>query len=117
MPALLRDAEVIDDSFQPLLARDRAVVERAPDRLPTAPRRLVRLQLAEERVERIVRLADRAVLGNHVGHAGVDEKPRAVAVVAGDVADRVDVAALRPADGGRPRGIELAREFHEIAEQ
>src|SRR6476619_3814396 len=107
MPAALRQSRVIDDPLQSLLARDRAVVESTPDCFATAPRKSLLLKLAEERFIRIRRLMNRAVFANHVRHAGIDEQPRAVAVVAGDVADLVDLAALGAADRGRARGIKL----------
>src|SRR5438552_2898244 len=37
-----------------------------------------------------------------------------VAVVAGDVGELVDVAALRPADGGRARRVQLMAQLHQF---
>ncbi len=42
-----------------------------------------------------------------LGMPGFANKPRAVAVVAGDIAQLVNVAALASADGRRPRRIEF----------
>src|SRR5204862_7732901 len=107
MPALLGPRIVSDDSFHTLPAGGRAVVEAAPVRLARSPREALRLQLAEERVERVVRLADRAVLADEVRHTRIDEQPRPIAVVAGDVAEVIDVAALRATDRSGARGVGL----------
>src|SRR5437870_916295 len=98
---------MVEDSFESLPAGDRAVIEPGPDCFAAAPQKFFGLLLTPERLVRRVRFADRAVLADQVRHAGIDEQPSPVAVVAGDVAELVDVAALRPADGGRARRVQL----------
>src|SRR5438876_858341 len=98
VPALFGDSEVIDDAFESLSAGDGAIVEAGPNGLAGAPRKALGLEVAEERVVSVVRFVDGAVLADHVGDAGVRKQASAVAVVAGDVAEVVDVAALGAAD-------------------
>src|SRR5687767_3619327 len=105
---------MVHDALQPLLARDRAVIERRPDGLTGTTGKLLRLQVTEERFISVMRLRDRAVLADHVRYARIDEQPCPVAVVAGDVAELVDVTALRTADRGGTSRVELAAELHEV---
>ncbi len=119
VPALLGEAVVLEDSLKALFAGDAAVIEAAPDCFAGAPRKMLGLQVAEKGVIGIDGFADRAVLGNHVGDAGIDEKAGTVAVVAGDVAELIDASALAAADGGGARGVQLVAEIdharHELA--
>src|SRR4051812_5022932 len=60
---------------------------------------------------------NRTVFADHAWHTGIDEQPRAIAVVASDVSHLVDVAALRAANGGGTRGIEVAAELYQISQK
>ena len=104
IPHAFRQAEVVHHPHRAeALAGNAAMIESAPERFAAAPRitpekRLrpvprTRHQVAPARLV-IAGPAGhrRAVFGDHIGDAGIDEEPRAVAVVAGDVAELVKVA-------------------------
>ena len=59
----------------------------------------------------------RTVFGDDVGDSRIHKQPRAVAVVAGHVAEFVNVAALAAADARRPRRIEFMRVGHEFLQK
>jgi len=110
--------EIIDEAHAAEVAEDGAVIECAPEALAAAPGVLGRSDVEFLRdIEAAVNVGPgvaavgdvAAVLGDHVGDARVLEslEPRAIAIVAGDVADLVNIAALAAADGGGSGRVEL----------
>ena len=85
-----------------------SVVEGAPKSLAGSPFELFRLQITPARLITARTVANRgAILAHHVGNAGIEKQGRAVAVVAGEIAEFVNLSALSATNGGRPGGIQL----------
>jgi len=105
IPLAFGQPEVIHHAHAPEMAGDAAVIKSAPERLAASPRELFRLQITPARFVLARPVSHRrAIFGHHVRNAGIDEQPRAIAVVAGNIAKFVNVTALAAANGRRSRG-------------
>src|ERR1039458_2632540 len=128
IPRAFRQPEIINDARVTFVARDGAMIERAPERFPAAPRIApeIRLRFVARTFEQIFEFrrvsagthgTRGSVFRHHAGNAGIDVDARTVTVVARDIAEFVQTTTLAAADGRRTRGIEFMRQRDELREK